>query len=140
MFIIYQQLPHSIKPTGFVSLKQWQKWVYRYLNCPVPCGHYPLTFSDEDHTANLYLMRPKVWQPLKEEKHFCCLRLLHLLRLGACKIRVSLWLLLVCGRFTICQFFAVLWIATILSFSKTHHYLFSQCRSFVVIRKTSLCF
>lgn len=52
MFITYPQLPHSIKPMGFVSLKQWQKWVYRYLNCPVPCGHYPLTFSHEDHIAN----------------------------------------------------------------------------------------
>lgn len=44
------------------------------------------------------------------------------------------------GRFTICQFLAVLQIATILSFSKTHHYLFSPSRSFVVMRKTSLCF
>lgn len=120
--------------TEFESLKQWQKWDYRELNCSVPWGCYPLT--DHDHIANLLLcpaIEGLVAPRKRQSVSAACMSPLAMVG-EAAKLELH-WA--PSGHFTICQFLAGLWIATILSFSKTHHYLFSPSRSFVVMRKAS---
>lgn len=140
VFITRWPSPHSVKPTGFCVPTAMIEWVCRYCHCPVPSsGHYPFTLWLRLHSSSpvshdieglAALKRGIVFLPPASAPF-------------AEAAEPAKWESFAgapSGRFTICQFLAVLQIATILPFSKTHHYLFFLSQSFVVMRKTSLCF